>query len=277
MADEVKKIEEDEEIEGSSGLMHNLFGVRLPLILVLPLLAIAIAGAIFTVREYPEVLGLSKSQDQLQAEARLLLDEINEVIDLPDDEVPTIATVTDVEKVREQQFFSKAENGDRVLIYGKSRKVILYRPSERRVIEVGAVNINQNAQAGITAQQQGEEPVPSPEAEENSEPSPSPEPEPISFVIYNGTTTPGLTANMQDELLTAYENAEIVDRANASRRDYEATFIIPINADNELGSVVAQNLNVALSQAPEGEILPQNADFLVIVGTDRVPAVSPEE
>ena len=59
------------------------------------------------------------------------------------DEKPTVATITDIEKVKDQPFFKNAKNGDRVLIFTNAKKAILYRPTEKRIIEVGAVNINQ--------------------------------------------------------------------------------------------------------------------------------------
>lgn len=76
------------------------------------------------------------------AEAEQLTSEIGKYLQLPSDEQPNVATVEDVEKVRSQTFFKNAANGDKVLLYAKSGKVILYRPSEKKVIEVALVNQN---------------------------------------------------------------------------------------------------------------------------------------
>jgi hypothetical protein len=51
-----------------------------------------------------------------------------------------------LEKVKDQPFFKNAKNGDKVLIYTNAKKAILYRPGEKRIIEVGAVNINNQQQ-----------------------------------------------------------------------------------------------------------------------------------
>lgn len=91
----------------------------------------------------PDLLGLSKGQVQAQAEVDALVAEVGELLALPSDEKPTVATITDVEKLREQAFFKNAANGDKVLIYTNAKKAILYRPSEKKVLEVGAVNIRQ--------------------------------------------------------------------------------------------------------------------------------------
>lgn len=125
----------------------------------------------YAIRQKPEILGLSKGPSQVQAEIDVLVKEVGMLIELPQDETPTVATVTEVEKVREQPFFAKAKNGDKVLIYTNARKAILYRPSDKRIIEVGAVNINQEA---IPSPEPGQEE----EAVEEETPTPSPTPEP---------------------------------------------------------------------------------------------------
>lgn len=133
-----------------------------PLIAIFILLIIGISATLYTIKMQPQLLGLSKGQADSQAEADRTVEEVGKLIVLPTDEKPTIATVSDVEKVKEQPFFKNAKNDDKVLIYTNAKKAILYRPSEKRIIEVGAVNINQQPQT-VT-----ESPVPSasPEASE---------------------------------------------------------------------------------------------------------------
>ena len=59
---------------------------------------------------------------------------------LPDDETPALLTVTDVTKPQ-SEFLRSAQNGDKMLVYKNHKKVILYRPSADRVVEVGPVSI----------------------------------------------------------------------------------------------------------------------------------------
>lgn len=66
-------------------------------------------------------------------------DVIARFMDLPADEEPTLATVTDQEVLKDQNFFKNAQNGDKVLIYTKAHKAILYRPSTGRVIEFASL------------------------------------------------------------------------------------------------------------------------------------------
>lgn len=65
--------------------------------------------------------------------------EISKFLQLPN-ETPTLATVSDVEKVKDQTFFKNAQNGDKVLLYSTAGKAILYRPSTKKVIEVAQIN-----------------------------------------------------------------------------------------------------------------------------------------
>lgn len=65
---------------------------------------------------------------------------------LPEGEVPTMATVSDPEKLKDQAFFMNAKKGDKVLIFSDSRKAILYNPTSDRIVEVAPINTtNQTA------------------------------------------------------------------------------------------------------------------------------------
>lgn len=112
-------------------------------LIVLVSLLIGVGATYYVAKMYPQYLGLVKTSTQVTSETEALISEISKLIDLPRDEKPTIATVSDAEKLKTQVFFAKAANGDKVLIYTNAKKAILYRPSEKRIIEVGAVNINQ--------------------------------------------------------------------------------------------------------------------------------------
>lgn len=67
-----------------------------------------------------------------------LVSKVADLYLLPVGEDPTIATVSQPEILKEQSFFTQAEKGDKVLIYAKSGKAILYRPSIDKIIEITA-------------------------------------------------------------------------------------------------------------------------------------------
>lgn len=84
-------------------------------------------------------------------EAKQLIDEVGKLIILPADETPTIATVSDLSKLRDQPFFANAQIGDKVLIYSKAQKAILYRPSEYKIIELAPLTSGATAPATAPA------------------------------------------------------------------------------------------------------------------------------
>jgi len=68
-----------------------------------------------------------------------IISKVGKHIVLPTDEIPSLATVSDVNQLKKYPFFAKAMKGDKVLIYSVSKKAILYRPSEDKILEVAPV------------------------------------------------------------------------------------------------------------------------------------------
>ncbi len=81
------------------------------------------------------------AQDELNA----TLTAVGKLIVLPAGEQPTMATVTDPEKLKDQPFFSQAKKGDKVLIYTNAKKAILYRPETNMIVEVAPLSIGASA------------------------------------------------------------------------------------------------------------------------------------
>ncbi len=71
-----------------------------------------------------------------------LIGEVGKLLALPENEAPTVATVADPSKLANQPFFAKAQAGDKVLIYTDNKKAILYRPSEKKIIEVADLQLD---------------------------------------------------------------------------------------------------------------------------------------
>lgn len=112
-------------------------------------IALALAGGIYGYKQYDDLRKenelLSDPQASAQAEVDRLKSDVAKLIDVPEDEDPTVANVVDASKLSEQAFFANAQNGDRVLIYSQAKKAILYRPSTNRVVEVAPIDIGENA------------------------------------------------------------------------------------------------------------------------------------
>jgi hypothetical protein len=225
-----------------------IFRFNLPVVIMLVPLVIGVMVAVAIIKNSPELIGLRKGPEDIKRDEESLVERVRSKVDLPTDETPTLATVTDVEKLAGQAFFTKAQNGDRVLIYSKARKVILYRPSEDRIIEIGSVNINENQQ-GVTSD------------------------EPLKFVILNGTETSGLTEIMEADLKAVLSNADILSRENA-KENYEETILIDLVGNTSVANNLAQSLSLKLGELPSGEDSPEGVDFVIILGEDKIVEVN---
>lgn len=113
-------------------------------LLVLLLVVASIGTATYFYNENKTLKGNTNAA--AEKEVSDLTKKVGKIIDLPN-EIPTVATVKDTEKLKEQPFFKKAENGDRVLIYTKSRQAIIYREKDNKVINVGPITIDSNNKA----------------------------------------------------------------------------------------------------------------------------------
>jgi hypothetical protein len=77
-----------------------------------------------------------------QKEVNKTLEEVGRLIILPEGETPTVATVSDINPLKDQPFFLLAEKGDKVLIYTTAQKAYLYRPSLGKLVEVSPITTN---------------------------------------------------------------------------------------------------------------------------------------
>lgn len=92
------------------------------------------------VRENPQIAVEQQTKD--------LLNKVGSLMQLPKNETPTIATVSDAAKAKKQSaFFANAENGDKVLMYVKSGQAILYRPSTNKIVIVAPLTFSGNSTA----------------------------------------------------------------------------------------------------------------------------------
>jgi len=232
--------------QGGVSLLRILLTKPLGLFILL-IAAIAAGGYIYF--QYQQTQQeLSKIKDNpraiAQQEAKGLVDKVGKLIALPTGEEPTIATVTDVEKLKDQPFFAKAKNGDKVLIFTQAKRAILYRPSIDKIIDVAPVNIGQQGQV-----------------------------QPIRIALYNGTTTVGLTNKNETELEGKISNTEVVLRENAAKDDYEETLVVDLSGNRkETAEQIAKLLNGKVGSLPKDEKKPEGADILVILGSSLSPS-----
>jgi hypothetical protein len=124
-----------------------------PIYIALIVLAIVLTiGGYIGYQKYDELrqenAKLSDPQEAARQETQRIKDEVARLIDVPQDEDPTIASVVDTTKLADQPFFKKAQNGDKVLMYAQAKRAILYRPSTNKIIEVAPINIGDTQTTG---------------------------------------------------------------------------------------------------------------------------------
>lgn len=115
----------------------------IPVVLLSLLIALGVVGAGYYYIGYKSLMKqVPNEQEQAKkVEDKTFLDKVKAIYELPTGEEPTIATVVDREKLKDQPFFSKVLNGDKLLIYSSAKRVILYRPDSNKVIDVMPINV----------------------------------------------------------------------------------------------------------------------------------------
>lgn len=110
---------------------------------ILFIISAVVAGYYY--RQYSRVVAdpTVVAKDELDG----MLKQMSTLMVLPTGETPTFLTVNDLKPLEGQQFFANAKVGDKLIIYSGVRKAILYRPSEKKIIEVAPINYNQDQAA----------------------------------------------------------------------------------------------------------------------------------
>jgi hypothetical protein len=177
-----------------------------------------------------------------QKEQKMLVKSVELLMALPTEEEPIVATVSDVNRLQGQTFFAHAKNGQKVLLYMKAKKAILYDPQINKVIEVGPINTKE-----VTAV--------------------SPTPTNTNIVIYNGTTTVGFATTIEKQLKAKMPNVTVIQKTNASSSAYPKTLIVDLTGkQTAMVKQLATVLNGEVRSLPTIEKKPISADILVILG-----------
>lgn len=223
--------------------------------MILLIAALALAGYFYyRSRHTPEAV---KS-----AEIKVLSETIGQFVLVPEGEEPTIATVTDKEKLSGKEFFQKAENGDKILIYAVSGRAILYRPSIKKIVDMTTVS----AQPATTSSQAASKPAETVPAV--AAPVPAPNPALIRVALANGSGEFGTLDALEEKLRTAFTTVTVVAKTDAARNDYPKTLVVDIaGGRTAIASLLASTLRGEVAALPEGEVAPAGADILIITGT----------
>jgi len=169
-------------------------------------------------------------------------------MELPKGEAPFLATVMSKDDLQSQAFFKNAEKGDKLLVYTKAMKAILYRPSVNKVIEVEPVVLN-NSQP-VAAQS-------------------------LKVAYYNGTTDANVISSVAQAVQTKFGALTApVSEADAANKNYQDTLVVDLTGNNSTSTqVIAAFLGGKVAELPAGETKP-DADVLIILGKNIEPVVS---
>ncbi len=253
------------EVEKTSGVSSGSQKSLWPVVMVLAMLfliATSIAGYFYyQYRHSAEVVDAKEIED--------LVEQIGQMMLLPEG-APTLATVTDREKLAEQPFFQKSENGDKVLIYTQSGRAILYRPSMKKIVDVTSVNVNPQTAQNTPQTETTTPDSPTISANPNTEVvSGSASPDTLTVALYNGSGKVGETAVLEKELLGYYPKATITTKETATST-YDETLVIDLTGKSP---VLTESLSFFIKgkvgTLPDGEQKPEGSDILVIVGKNR--------
>jgi hypothetical protein len=110
-------------------------------------LLLVVAGGFFMYQykqAQDDIKRLSNPQEAAKEEVRTITDKASKLVILPEGETPSLATVADPAKLQGQTFFVAAQKGDKVLVYAKAKRAIIYRPSSNKIVESSSVNIGNN-------------------------------------------------------------------------------------------------------------------------------------
>lgn len=124
---------------------------KLSTVIICVLLVIVAGGGFYFYTKYDqtkqEVEKLSTVQGQQElskTQTQQLLEEMRSRIVLPDGEDPVIATITDINQLKNNEFYKDAKNDDRVIVYANAKKAYIYRPSTKTIVNVGAFQLESN-------------------------------------------------------------------------------------------------------------------------------------
>lgn len=211
-------------------------------LLIVLFVLIAVLGYFTAYYFYSQYKFVTQNPDAVaNVEVDKLVKTVGRLMELPTDEKPVISTVLDKEKLMEQPFFKTVENGDKLLVYPKAMKIILYRPSVDKIIDVGPITVeNGSDDAGPPVE--------------------------IKVAYYNGSLIPGLTNSAEEKLSAKFSNLGTVVKDNASRSDYSGVLVVDLTGKFSVeAKALADELSGTVGPLPEGESNPE-ADILVILG-----------
>jgi hypothetical protein len=204
----------------------------------------ALLPGVYFYQKYQETKKLLQNpKSSVQEQSKSLIAQVEKIMELPKDEEPTVASISDAGKLKDQPFFSTAQDGDKVLIYTKAKQAILYRPSTNKIIAVAPLSVNKD-EGTVAGAVTGT---------------------PVTVTIYNGTLIDGLAQKTQTQLAVLSSDFTVKNVGTATNHTYTETIVVDISGNHsQEASRLAELLHGKVKSLPSGENKP-DTDLLVIV------------
>ncbi len=172
-----------------------------------------------------------------ETQLKQVLGEVGQIMYLPNNETPTLATVSDQSKLQ-GTLKSVAKTGDDVLVYQRHGEVIVYRPSAHKIAAVEPLLIGNQPNAALTS----------------------------TVAILNGSGSDAELQKFVTSLYQEYPNVKLVYKANAPRL-FPKTIVFAKQLNDPVADEVAKGLSIQSGQAPLG-VANGLADLTFIIGQD---------
>lgn len=164
---------------------------------------------------------------------------VAQLVLLPPGETPQLMAVDDISQYKDRPLFTNAQNGDAILVYAAEKRVIIYRESVGKIVDIGPVTVD-------------DKPAPPPEGA-------------LTVAIYNGSKIPELAAPVRDLIKRTFPSVYFVQEQNAMN-SYGKNLVVDLTGKQAaLTSQIGSLIGGDVASLPPGEGKP-DADLLVIIG-----------
>ena len=227
-------------------------GLQTTLLWLFLLIALAGFGWSFysyqSVKKEVQILKDPQLASQLsEQQTKALLEKLSKLIILPADPNPVVAVINDVEALAaDQDFYKDANNGDKVILFQKDSKAIIYNEEANRLVNVGPIYFNNadgTPQAAVNAADR------------------------LNIELRNGTSQAGGTTAVRDQLVKNYA-FNVTRLGKAAKSDYTG-YVLVDGTDGSKASLI-ESLQKELGATVVKEVPTGEADLktevMIIVG-----------
>lgn len=230
------------------------------------LLVILVSAGVYLFAASREDVKIPNTANLELEQLQQLIDDLGELMAIPEGEAPVMAIVSDATNLKSQPFFKNSQAGDRVMIFKSTKQAVLYRASEKKIIAATFVT-DQEIEA-FAALSQGNQQTGTQSAQ-TATPAPS---QKAKVVVLNSTKEAGLArkgSNLLDD-----ERYDVIRTGN-SEGEYQTTTVVNVSKAPHvtaglLNGIVTSfgKVKASIGNLPADEAAPAGADIVVLLGSD---------